>query len=272
MIFGQNLGRQTEKAKQGILRYIWDRKLREGDKIPSQTELCRHLQIGCATLDRAVKALVLDGVLEARRRVGVFVRNAKPEGLPGRSIGIVGLLLDAPHMFNWSLAYAVQDALQKNGCECTMFPFREEYRDTPEFSDFPGLEYAVSQKLVHGLISISDFYAERLLPGLDEAGLKVCFCGPPSHVESGIFLDSVGFMIRGLDELREAGYRMPRILIGPGPLRCFSLPRLAEYLAGWPECPVPLDAMYLEGYGLESGHRLADAFLRMPPERRPTAW
>ena len=33
MIFGQNLGRQTEKAKQGILRYIWDRKLREGDKI-----------------------------------------------------------------------------------------------------------------------------------------------------------------------------------------------------------------------------------------------
>ena len=269
MIFGQNLGRQTEKAKQGILRYIWDRKLREGDKIPSQTELCRHLQIGCATLDRAVKALVQDGVLEARRRVGVFVRNAKPEGLPGRSIGIVGLLLDAPHMFNWSLAYAVQDALQKNGCECTMFPFREEYRDTPEFSDFPGLEYAVSQKLVHGLISISDFYAERLLPGLDEAGLKVCFCGPPSHVESGIFLDSVGFMIRGLDELREAGYRTPRILIGPGPLRHFSLPRLAEYLAGWPECTVPLDAMYLEGYGLESGRRLAQIFLQMPPERRP---
>ena len=99
MIFGQNLGRQTEKAKQGILRYIWDRKLKAGDKIPAQAELSRHLGLGCATLDRAVKSLVQDGVLESRRRVGVFVRNASPEGLPGRSIGVAGLLLDTPHMF-----------------------------------------------------------------------------------------------------------------------------------------------------------------------------
>ena len=61
MIFGQNLGRQTEKAKQGILRYIWDRKLKAGDKIPAQAELSRHLGLGCATLDRAVKSLVQDG-------------------------------------------------------------------------------------------------------------------------------------------------------------------------------------------------------------------
>lgn len=83
MIFGQNLGRQTEKAKQGILRYIWDRKLKAGDKIPGSGRVEPPPRLGCATLDRAVKSLVQDGVLESRRRVGVFVRNASPEGAAG---------------------------------------------------------------------------------------------------------------------------------------------------------------------------------------------
>lgn len=69
MIFGQNLGKQTERAKQEILRYIWDQKLREGDKIPAQAALSRDLGMGCATLDRAVKAeLLLSRLREEKSR------------------------------------------------------------------------------------------------------------------------------------------------------------------------------------------------------------
>lgn len=269
MIFGQNLGRQTEKAKQGILRYIWDRKLKAGDKIPAQAELSRHLGLGCATLDRAVKSLVQDGVLESRRRVGVFVRNASPEGLPGRSIGVAGLLLDTPHMFNWSMAYALQSELQRNGCQCTMFPFRDGYRKHPEFSDFPGLEYAVGQGGLHGLISIADFFPDKLLSGLENAGLQLCFSGSPALADCGVFIDTVGFMLESLEKLRERGFCSPRVLVGPGPLRHFSLPRLAQFLGHWPECRVPLDDLYLEGYGLEHGRTAARNVLALPPAERP---
>lgn len=269
MIFGQNLGKQTERAKQEILRYIWDRKLCEGEKIPAQAVLSRDLGMGCATLDRAVKALVQDGVLESRRRVGVFVRNAKPEGLPGRSIGVIGLLLDTPHMFNWSMAYALQDALQKNGCQCTMFPFRDHYRRRPDLSDFAGLEYAVSQGGLHGIISIADFFPEKLLPEFEKAGLELCFSGPPAPAECGVFIDTVGFMLEALDRLRRKGLCSPRILVGPGPLRNFSLPRLTRLLSDWPECRVPVEALYLEGYGIEHGRESARNILLLPPGARP---
>lgn len=269
MIFGQNQGKQTERAKQEILRYIWDRKLREGDKIPPQAALSGDLGVGCATLDRAVKALVLEGVLESRRRVGVFVRNAKPEGLPGRSIGVIGLLLDTPHMFNWSMAYALQDTLQKNGCQCTMFPFRDRYCKHPELSDFPGLEYAVGQGGLHGVVSIADFFPEKLLPDFERAGLELCFCGSPALAECGVFIDTVGFMLEALERLRGKGFRSPRVLVGPGPLRHFSIPRLAQFLAGWPECRVPLDEFYLEGYGIEHGRESARRILALPPGERP---
>ena len=269
MIFGQNLGKQTEKAKQEILRYIWDRQLREGDKIPTQAVLSHALGMGCATLDRAVKALVQDGVLESRRRVGVFVRNARPEGLPGRSIGVAGLLLDTPHMFNWSLAYALQSELQKNGCQCTMFPFRDGYRKHPEFSDFPGLEYAVSQGELHGLISIADFFPDKLLPAFEKAGMELCFCGSPALADCGVFIDTVGFMLASLETLKQRGFHSPRVLVGPGPLRNFSLPRLAQFLENWPECTIPLSEFYLEGYGLEHGRQAAREIFAREPENRP---
>ena len=39
MYFGDNQGKRTEFAKQAIIRYIWDKNLQEGDRIPAQSAL-----------------------------------------------------------------------------------------------------------------------------------------------------------------------------------------------------------------------------------------
>lgn len=51
MYFGDNQGKRTEFAKQAIIRYIWDKNLQEGDRIPAQSALCRLLNAGSATID-----------------------------------------------------------------------------------------------------------------------------------------------------------------------------------------------------------------------------
>ncbi len=269
MYFGDNQGKRTEFAKQAIIRYIWDKNLQEGDRIPAQSALCRLLNAGSATIDRAVKSLVNDGVLEARKRTGVFVRMEKPEGYLGRSVGVIGQVRNVPRIFNWTLANALQTALQARGCLCVMFPFRDRYHSMPVVSDFLGLETALSQRTVHGLISISDFNGEKLIPALEKFGLPVCFGGPPSANVSGVFIDTPGFMLRGLDELRSAGCRKPWILIGPGPVRNFSIPRVERYLAEWDGGRLSVEEVYREGYALDAGQEFARTAMSLPPEERP---
>lgn len=269
MYFGDNQGRRTEYAKQAIIRYIWDNNLNAGDRIPTQSTFCRLLNAGSATIDRAVKSLVSDGILESRKRMGVFVRKEKPEGYPGRSIGIIGQVLNVPRIFNWMLAYALQGALHARGCFCVMFPFRDKYHRTPVISDFSGLESALAQQTVHGLISISDFNGDALIPELEKYNLPICFGGPPSANVSGVFIDTPHFMLRGLDELRAASCRNPWILIGPGPVKQFSVPLLKDYLACWDNGRLSVEDVYREGYALDAGQEFARQILALSPDARP---
>lgn len=269
MYFGENQGKRTEFAKQAIIRYIWDENLQEGDRIPAQSELCRLLNAGCATVDRAVKSLVNDGVLESRKRIGVFVRMEKPEGHLGRSVGIIGLVRNVPRIFNWTLANALQTSLQAHGCLSVIFPFRDRYHSTPEVSDFLGLETSLTQRTIHSLISISDFNGEKLIPVLEKFEVPICFGGPPSSNVSGVFIDTPGFMLRGLDELRSAGCKNPWILIGPGPVRNFSISHVERYLAEWDDGRLTVGKVYKEGYALDAGQQFAREAMSLPEEDRP---
>jgi GntR family transcriptional repressor for pyruvate dehydrogenase complex len=50
-------------------------ELRPGQRLPSESELCRHLGVGRSTLREAVKALTTIGVLEVRRGDGTYVNR-----------------------------------------------------------------------------------------------------------------------------------------------------------------------------------------------------
>jgi len=270
MAFGNNLGKQTELVKQAILAYIWDQRLEIGDRVPSQSVLCAKLGIGCATVARAVRALVAEGILESRHGVGVFVKTAEPEGHPGHSIGLVGMIGDNANMFNWVLNYAIQSRLQREGCQCTIFPFREHYVPQPELSEFPGLETHIASRGLQGIVTITEL-SGKALAALKHAGIPVCYAGPPQAMPSGVILDTVGFIENALRDLRARGRCRPAILIGPcsETMRNEVFAKTAEILDAWKSCTASRDSILYEGFGIPAGCEIADRMFKMKPEERP---
>jgi DNA-binding FadR family transcriptional regulator len=63
-----------QAAQAAIRRYILERRLRAGDPLPAEGRLAVDLGISRTSVREAVKALESVGILEARARVGLFVR------------------------------------------------------------------------------------------------------------------------------------------------------------------------------------------------------
>ncbi len=66
----KTLGQQTEDR---LMKYILDRQMMIGSKIPNEFELSEMFGVGRSTVREAVKGLVSRGVLEVRRGDGTYV-------------------------------------------------------------------------------------------------------------------------------------------------------------------------------------------------------
>ena len=69
-----------EKVKRHILQKIAAGELRPADRVPSENELVRALNVSRMTANRALRELAADGVLVRIGGVGTFVADAKSEG------------------------------------------------------------------------------------------------------------------------------------------------------------------------------------------------
>lgn len=58
----------------GLRRLVQTRALGDGVKVPSVRDLARDLRVNPATVVKAYKALIQEGLLEVRRGEGTFVR------------------------------------------------------------------------------------------------------------------------------------------------------------------------------------------------------
>lgn len=68
----KTLGQKTEDR---LMKYILDRQIPIGEKIPNEYELTEIFKVGRSTVREAVKGLVSRGVLEVRRGDGTYVIN-----------------------------------------------------------------------------------------------------------------------------------------------------------------------------------------------------
>ena len=86
----------TESVVQQVINSLTDamlnRRLRPGDKIPTETELAETLGVGRNSIREAIKILVYLGVLEIRRAEGTFVCEGFSEGMIDPMI--YGIILD----------------------------------------------------------------------------------------------------------------------------------------------------------------------------------
>ena len=66
----KTLGQKTEDR---LMKYILDRPIQIGEKIPNEYALTELFDVGRSTIREAVKGLVSRGVLEVRRGDGTYV-------------------------------------------------------------------------------------------------------------------------------------------------------------------------------------------------------
>lgn len=64
-----------DRVEEGLMRYILEKPVEIGQKIPSEFTLAEHFGVGRSTIREAVKSLVSKGILEVRRGSGTFVTS-----------------------------------------------------------------------------------------------------------------------------------------------------------------------------------------------------
>jgi GntR family transcriptional regulator len=75
-----------------LRKHVGRRKLKPGDLLPTEEQLCRQYGVSRITVRRAVDDLIVEGLVVRRRGVGTFV--AEPHAA-SRSVGLTGSLFDA---------------------------------------------------------------------------------------------------------------------------------------------------------------------------------
>lgn len=77
----------TERISDKLIHYIIKEELKEGDRLPSEAELARLLDISRTTLRESVKMLVSRNILEVRHGSGIFV--SKNTGISDDPLGFL---------------------------------------------------------------------------------------------------------------------------------------------------------------------------------------
>ena len=67
----------AELVVTGIKQQLIDRRLRAGDRLPPETELCELFGVGRSSLREAIRTLRAQGLLELQPGVGTFVSNGR---------------------------------------------------------------------------------------------------------------------------------------------------------------------------------------------------
>ena len=199
--------RKTERAKQLLVRYIRDKKIKSGEKLPSQNELRRTFKFGSATICSAINALKEDGVLEVRDKVGVFVLDPDAGGHAGRVIGIT-LSWTINSLYYSSLLTHLQLHLMQNGCSTRLFRRSSPPGDGNifgEIDDYPGLYRSLKQQEIQGLIHLDDFTPQSL-NFIKSQNIPLVFIGSPGGIAAnGVMLDHAGVVKAACLRLKKMG-------------------------------------------------------------------
>lgn len=118
----RTLGQKTEDR---LMKYILDKPVKIGERIPTEGELTELFEVGRSTVRKAVKGLVTRSVLEVRRGDGTYVISTIYMENDGLGFGNVEeryrLALDLfdvrlmiePEIVTWACRKATEEQIQK---------------------------------------------------------------------------------------------------------------------------------------------------------------
>lgn len=118
----RTLGQKTEDR---LMKYILDKPVKIGERIPTEDELTELFEVGRSTVREAVKGLVTRGVLEVRRGDGTYVistiymendvlefGNVEDRYRLALDLFDVRLMIE-PEIVTWACRKATEEQIQK---------------------------------------------------------------------------------------------------------------------------------------------------------------
>ena len=123
---GKNVKRTLgQKTEDRLMKYILDKPVKIGERIPTEGELTELFEVGRSTVREAVKGLVTSGVLEVRRGDGTYVistiymendvlefGNVEDRYRLALDLFDVRLMIE-PEIVTWACRKATEEQIQK---------------------------------------------------------------------------------------------------------------------------------------------------------------
>ncbi|MBE7462776.1 MAG: GntR family transcriptional regulator [Planctomycetes bacterium] len=261
---------QAYKAYKKIVRFVCSNGLKPGEKLPPQQELCRRFATNNDTLSAAMQALVQQGVLRRKSKVGTTVADmaALPPVAWSAGIATLPAPFQGPSSYNALLAFGLQAELSRRGCRCICY-----YRYQPEvparLSSFQHLAGDLEEGDLDGIAVLT-----RLAES-DQAGLRqlevpaVCFSS--GEYPCGVRIDRDQSARRAAKELLKLGCRSLGMVYRDaqaGAAEDRAWIGVCEELAA-AGMPAVAGRRILALPGVEEGRRTAAGLLAALPHERP---
>ncbi len=263
-----NRGKKFEFAKQALIRYVQDAHLQVGDKLPGRDVLQHELKLSGATIFRALQALRDEEVFEMRDKVGTFVKSAEITSKIGRSIGILLPDRDHPSAFICMLSLYIQYTLIQQGCLPVPFLRRDVDQWLPSgVDDIPGLEYALSNDKLDGVIDLCDVFIAPEDHRFDH--IPFIFVGNSDNAKCSVGVDLLGYLGAAMERAARGGFRRPAMVGSAGTYAQKVMnPTFRRLVKEHGFAPESADYL-LEADSPVHGRYWVRPLLELPPERRP---
>lgn len=257
------------RVKAAILEQIDAGRWREGEKLPSERELCNLYQVSRVSVRRAIAELVLSGNLETVPGKGTFVKRRDLRRKKSGTIAVIRCIHSGrPSSVTEDVFYPAvfagieaEAALRNVHCIVVSFP-----EDCP---DWRRLEQLAAK--VDGMIC-GEVREEATVRRMAASGLPVVLVSPSldTPATDTVEVDNLGGAMEGVRHLIELGHRRIAFVGGP-PGSLPSRQRSLGYRRALKEAQIPLDeALEVHpGWRLEDGYHAVRKLLQAAPG--PTA-
>lgn len=214
----------TEDLKLDIIKQIKKGQLKAGDPILSLNQMVDRYRISKSSVEKGVKELITEGIIESVRGKGNFVRSAGVGMLKGNREG-THLGLSYPfESAKMQLLEEIQDYVLKCGGLLTMYDVSEDSQD-------PEKERLFLETLEQNSASGAVIFATPLEPRntklfrqLRERGMKIALISPPAYDVNDEVMFLPDFRLGGylaVDYFVEQGYKQVSLVrTGHHPVYC----------------------------------------------------
>lgn len=129
-----------EQTAERLVKYIFDKELKEGNKLPNERELGSWLGVGRGTLREAIRILASRNILEVRHGAGTFI--SKKNGVPDDPLGFT---------FIKNKKKLIQDLLEfRIWIEPRVAALAAQYAEDKDIEDLEYLCNQIDQRIMSG--------------------------------------------------------------------------------------------------------------------------